>query len=169
MGLEYIIISGTNRKDSNTIKIAHQYRQALEAKGVVSKILSLEDVDLNSRSPSFIQMEKELLIPVSKFIFIAPEYNASIPGVLKTLLDLCDYKTVWTGKKALLVGVSTGRSGNVRGMEHLTSILNYMKVVVHPNKLPISSIHKLLESGDTIDDADTIKSINSQIEEFIKF
>jgi len=166
---KYIIISGTNRKDSNTIKIAGQYQKALEQRGISSQLITLEDVDLSERSGSFEKMEKEMLIPAEKFIFIAPEYNASIPGVLKTLLDLSDYKNVWVGKKALLVGISTGRSGNVRGMEHLTSILNYMKVVVHPNKLPISSIHKLLNGHASVSDEETLKSINTQLDEFIKF
>ena len=169
MAVDYVIISGTNRKDSNTIRIAMQYQQMLAAKNIAPELVSLEDIDLSSRTPSFITAEQELLIPAKKIIFIAPEYNASIPGVLKTLLDLSDYKNVWTGKKALLVGVSTGRSGNVRGMEHLTSILNYMKVVVHPNKLPISSIHKLLEDSEIITDTETIKAINIQLDEFIKF
>lgn len=169
MAEDYIIISGTNRKDSNTIKIASQYQKMLAEKNVGSRILSLETIDLSSRTPSYLKMEQETLIPAKKIIFIAPEYNASIPGVLKTLLDLSDYKKVWTGKKALLVGVATGRSGNVRGMEHLTSILNYMNVVVHPNKLPISSIHKLLEDSGYISETDTITAINRQLEEFINF
>ena len=166
---EYVIISGTNRKDSNTIKIAVQYHEALAKRNISSEIISLEEVDLSGRNAKFEKLEKEVLIPAEKFIFIAPEYNASIPGVLKTLLDLSEYKKVWWGKKALLVGISTGRSGNVRGMEHLTSILNYMKVVVHPNKLPISSIHKLMNENKSISDEETVNAINTQLDEFIKF
>lgn len=151
------------------MKIALQYQKALGDRQIRSQIVSLEELDLSARTPAFERMEKELLIPTQKFIFIAPEYNASIPGVLKTLLDLSAYKTVWRGKKALLVGISTGRSGNVRGMEHLTSILNYMNVVVHPNKLPISSVHRLLKESVAIDDPETVKVINNQLDEFIKF
>ncbi len=94
---------------------------------------------------------------------------AAFPGYSKRLLDLSDYKKVWWGKKALLIGISTGRSGNVRGMEHLTSIFNYLKVVVHPNKLAISSVHRLLNGGSTISDSETIDAINTQLDEFIKF
>lgn len=165
----YIIISGTNRKDSNTIKIALQYKRALTERNIFSEILTLEEMDLSGRNPDFEEMEKKILLPSGKFIFISPEYNGSIPGVLKTMLDLCDYKITWQWKKALLVGISTGRSGNVRGMEHLTSILNYMKVVVHPNKLPISSVHSLLNGKAAITDPETVKAINTQIDEFIKF
>ncbi len=166
---QYIIISGTNRKDSNTFKIASYYQQALAEKNISSALLSLEEMDLSGRNPEYERVEKELLLPSHKFIFISPEYNGSIPGVLKTLLDLSDYKKVWWHKKALLTGVSTGRSGNVRGMEHLTSILNYLKVVVHPNKLPVSSVDKLLDHSQGLDDPGTKAAINTQLDEFIKF
>ena len=166
---KYIIISGTNRQDSNSYKVALVYHQALAAKKIPSAVLSLENMDLSGRNSEYIKMEKENLLPSEKFIFICPEYNGSIPGVLKTLLDLSDYKKVWWGKKALLTGISTGRSGNVRGMEHLTSILHYLKVVVHPNKLAISSIDKLFKGSQTITDSETLSVINVQIDEFIKF
>jgi chromate reductase, NAD(P)H dehydrogenase (quinone) len=165
----YIIISGTNRKDSNTFKVALQYKKELESRHIHPLMLSLEKLDLSARNAGFELMEKELLIPSAKFIFISPEYNGSIPGVLKTMLDLSDYKKAWWGKKALLTGISTGRSGNVRGMEHLTSILNYLKVVVHPNKLPISSVHTLMDDQSTITDTETLAAIHTQLEEFIKF
>ncbi|MEP7259191.1 MAG: NAD(P)H-dependent oxidoreductase [Flavitalea sp.] len=165
----YIIISGTNRKNSNTYKVALQYKKELEKKNIHALLLSLEKLDLSGPNAGFEQMEEESLIPSSKFIFISPEYNGSIPGVLKTLIDMSDYKRAWWGKKALLTGVSTGRSGNVRGMEHLTSILNYLKVVVHPNKLPISSVHNLMDEHSVIIDGETLKSINTQLDEFIKF
>jgi chromate reductase, NAD(P)H dehydrogenase (quinone) len=165
----YIIISGTNRRDSNTRRVAHQYHNTLTERNISSEIVSLEGMDLSGHTPEFAVMEKEKLLPAKKIIFIAPEYNGSIPGVLKTMLDLSDYKRTWQWKKALLVGISTGRSGNVRGLEHLTSILNYMKVIVHPNKLPISSVHKLLNGKHAIEDSETVIAINIQIDEFVKF
>jgi NAD(P)H-dependent FMN reductase len=169
MDERYLIISGTNRKDSNTRKVAHQYQDTLSQKNIDSEILTLEGMDLSDHTPAFERMEKDTLLPAKKIIFIVPEYNGSIPGVLKTMLDLTDYKKTWLWKKALLVGIATGRSGNVRGLEHLTSILNYMKVIVHPNKLPISSVHKLLNGKPAIADEETVKAINTQIDEFIKF
>ena len=165
----FIIISGTNRRDSNTRKVAHQYQDTLKEKNIPSEIVTLEGMDLSGHTPEFHELEKEKLLPATKIIFIAPEYNGSIPGVLKTMLDLSDYKRTWQWKKALLVGISTGRSGNVRGLEHLTSILNYMKVIVHPDKLPISSVHKLLNGKHAIEDAETLIAINVQIDEFVRF
>ncbi|NII27233.1 NAD(P)H-dependent oxidoreductase [Pseudoflavitalea sp. X16] len=165
----YTIISGTNRAGSNTRKIAQHYCDLLEAKGIETRLVSLEGWKSVEKTPEYVQLEKEVLIPCRKFIFVAPEYNGSIPGVLKVMLDISDYKKVWWGKKALLTGVALGRSGNVRGMEHLTGILHFMKVVVHPNKLPISSVDKLLNGSGVIHDTGTLEAIKTQVDEFIAF
>lgn len=165
----YTVISGTNRKDSNTEKVARQYVDLLAAKGIDAHLLSLVDLNVLTRNPAFNQVEKELLIPSQKFIFISPEYNGSIPGVLKSMIDITDIRQVWWGKKALLTGVSTGRAGNLRGMEDLTGILNYLKMFVHPNKLPISVVDKLLNAEGVITDAPTLHAIDVQLNEFIKF
>lgn len=165
----YTIISGTNRQGSNTIKVAKQYLRILTSKGVKPNFISLEDVDVSSRNSGILELEETILIPTRKFIFISPEYNGSIPGVLKSLIDVSNIKNVWWGKKALLTGISTGRAGNLRGMEHLTGILHYVKVTVHPNKLPISIVDKLLDGEEAINDPETIKAINTQLDEFIEF
>ncbi len=165
----YCIISGTNRADSNTIKVAQQYFQLLKEKNIEAKLLSLVGLNVMERNPFFVDVENEMLIPAQKFIFISPEYNGSIPGVLKCVFDISDIRKAWWGKKALLTGVSTGRAGNLRGMEHLTGILHYMHVVVHPNKLPISVVDKLFDESGKITDEATLSSINMQLDEFIDF
>jgi len=165
----YVIISGTNRADSYTIRVARHYLQLLLGKKLEAQLLSLEGLNLMERNSVFEKIEKDLLIPAGKFIFIAPEYNGSIPGVLKSMFDISDIKKTWAGKKALLTGVSTGRAGNLRGMEHLTGVLHYMKVVVHPDKLPISSVDMLFDGSGNIIDKATLSAIAVQVEEFINF
>jgi chromate reductase len=163
------IISGTNRQGSNTGKVAAQYLQLLKQKGVEANFVSLEGLDVSERNPSIKKLETAILIPTDKFIFISPEYNGSIPGVLKSLIDNTDIQKVWWGKKALMTGVSTGRAGNLRGMEHLTGILHYLKMHVHPNKLPISVVDKLLNGAGSITDADTLQAIDEQLDEFLAY
>lgn len=165
----YTIISGTNRKGSNTIKVARQYKDILKTKGVEVQFVTLENLDTNYRNDALIALENEVFIPTTKFIFVTPEYNGSFPGVLKAMIDNTDIEKVWWGKRALLTGVSTGRAGNLRGMEHLTGVLHYLKMYVHHNKLPISVVNKLFNSEYTIDDPSTLKAINNQLDEFIKF
>jgi chromate reductase, NAD(P)H dehydrogenase (quinone) len=164
----YLIISGTNRKDSFTLRIAELYLSILKKKNIEARILSLVSLELLERNASVLQLEDEFLLPAVKFIFISPEYNGSIPGVLKCLIDVSDTRKVWKGKKALLAGVSTGRAGNLRGMDHLTSIMHFVGTVVHPNKLPISIVDTLFSEGEMAHEG-TLKSITQQLDEFISF
>jgi NAD(P)H-dependent FMN reductase len=163
------IISGTNRAGNLTRKVVFYYRDALRKMGEEAKVLLLEGLDLNKRTPELRNIEDEMLIPAEKFIFILPEYNGSFPGAIKTVIDLSRHQECFAGKKALLTGIADGRAGNLRGMEHFTGILNHMKVIVHPNKLPISVIKKLVnEKGELIDEATRIV-IDHQLKEFLAF
>ena len=163
----YLIISGTNRRDSFTLRVAELYQSILKGKNIEAPVLSLIGMDLMERNSSVVELEKNLLLSAGKFIFVSPEYNGSIPGVLKCLIDVSSLK-VWKGKKALLTGVSTGRAGNLRGMDHLTGIMHYVGTVVHPNKLPISIVDTLFKETE-MNHPETIRAIHQQLDEFIQF
>jgi chromate reductase, NAD(P)H dehydrogenase (quinone) len=163
------IISGTNRKESNTKKVALEYKKFLNERKVENQLLALDEVDVFEKNEDFLKMESFFLKSTDKFIFILPEYNGSFPGVLKMMIDNSDVKSSWPNKKALLVGVASGRAGNLRGLEHLTGSLMHMKMIVHPNRLPISGIHTILDEAGTIIDPNTINTIQIQIDEFINF
>lgn len=167
-GMIYTIISGTNRQRSYTEKVAKEYQRLLREKNIAAAVSSLENLDVLKRTPEFLTFEKDVLIPTGKFIFIVPEYNGTFPGVLKAMIDNTDIKKVWYHKKALLTGIATGRAGNLRGLDHLSASLNYLKMDVHHNKLPISVIDKVMDENGRLND-ETIKVINEQLNEFIKY
>lgn len=170
------IISATNRPESNTLKIAKKYAQLMEKQGVESKLFSLERLprdfiftDLYSkRSENFQQLLDEFIIPAQKIIFVVPEYNGSFPGILKAFLDGI-HPDINRGKKAALVGVASGRAGNLRGLDHLTGVLHYLGIHILPNKLPISSVLTLLDANGELKDENTIKVIQRQIDDFLKW
>ena len=164
----YTIISGTNRIGSHTEKVAGEYQRMLKNKNIDANIFSLKGLDTLHRSEGILKAETEILIPTDKFIFIIPEYNGSYPGVLKATIDNSDIRKVWNFKKALLTGVATGRAGNLRGMDHLSDTLHYMKMNVFYNKLPISVIDKVMDDEGRLND-ETIKAVNKQIDEFLLF
>ncbi|MGH2647169.1 MAG: NADPH-dependent FMN reductase [Ginsengibacter sp.] len=164
----YTIISGTNRIGSHTEKVAAEYQCLLKEKDIDAGIFSLKNLDVLSRTPEFLKIENEILIPTQKFIFILPEYNGTFPGVLKAMIDNSDIRKAWYHKKALLTGLSTGRAGNLRGMDHLSASLNYLKMDVHHNKLPISVIDKVMDANGRLNE-ETIKAIEEQLTEFIKY
>ena len=169
------IISATNRPNSNSLKIAKNYAQLMEKQGVKSKLFSLESLPVdftatdlyNKRSENFQQLLNEYIIPSEKFVFIVPEYNGSFPGILKTFIDAM-HPDINRGKKVALVGISSGRAGNLRGLDHLTGILHYLGFYILPNKQPISSITTLLNEDGTLKDENTIKVLEKQIGEFVK-
>ena len=165
----YRIIVGTNRPGSNSAKAANTYLTMLAEKGLDVQLVTMESLDLDPTAASFKAFQENHLRQATKFIFVLPEYNGSYPGVFKNMIDITDIKTCWPGKKALLVGIATGKGGNIRGLEHVTGVLNYLKVFVHPNRLPISAVDKMMDTEGNIADATTLKLIEQQVEEFIYF
>ncbi|MEI8278430.1 MAG: NAD(P)H-dependent oxidoreductase [Bacteroidota bacterium] len=163
------IISGTNRKESMTLRVAQVYLQLMKAKGADVQLLSLEDLNVWERGQQLLAAEQQYLIPAEKFVFVMPEYNGSIPGILKLLMDNSDIQKCWWHKKAMLVGVADGRAGNLRGLDHMTNILHYLKVHVLYNKIPLSRINSEIDKDGNLLHAATTKAIEEQIAEFLQF
>ena len=163
------VISGTNREDNNTKKVALEYQRLLQEKSVETCLLALDELDVAVRNQAFIKVETELLQASEQFIIVMPEYNGSYPGILKLMIDNTAVDKTWWHKKVLLTGVSTGRAGNLRGMEHLTGCLLHMKMRVHPNRLPISLVHTLMDANGRFTNINTLAAINTQLEEFLDF
>jgi NAD(P)H-dependent FMN reductase len=154
---------------SHTENVAMQYQNILKEKGIESKLFSLKNLNVLEKNAAFSEAENEFLISAQKFIFIMPEYNGTFPGVLKAMIDTSDVKKAWWNKKALLVGISTGRAGNLRGMDQITGSLHHMKMLVHHNKLPISTIDKVMDESGAITNKNTLQAIDQQLDEFINF
>ncbi|MFM2326300.1 MAG: hypothetical protein RIR31_502 [Bacteroidota bacterium] len=163
------IVSGTNRLGSNTLKVAKEYQRILAEQGVQAGLFSLEGLNVMERDTNFEKIEKEIIVPTDTFIFIVPEYNGSFPGVLKMLFDNSSSHEIWFNKEALITGNATGRAGNLRGMDHLADILNYLKITVHPNKLPLSTVNRLMDSEGKFTDAGALNAINNQLNEFLNW
>lgn len=163
------IISGTNRKDSRTLQVANYYYNHLKQQKQDVHLISLEGLDVLSRNEKVLQMENDLFIPSEKIVFIMPEYNGSFPGVLKALLDNTDIRKCWWHKKALLTGVADGRGGNLRGIEHMTNILHYLKMNVYYNKLPLSKINDEMDPDGNFVNALTVKAIEEQLNGFVEY
>jgi chromate reductase, NAD(P)H dehydrogenase (quinone) len=151
-----VVISGTNRPGSYTLRVCKAYMSLLEGLGIEAMLLDFRELKPDLLfATSYGESNPELEVLIDRFIrsnkhfiFVSPEYNGSFPGLLKLFLDTVPPRE-WTGKNACLVGVSQGRAGNLRGMEHLTGILHYSKMHVHYNKLPISLVDKMVsEQGE---------------------
>ncbi len=163
------IISGTNRPHSRTLQVAQHYFKLLQSKNIDVKLYSLEEFKSYNRDADVLTLENDLLKPSEKFIIIMPEYNGSFPGILKALLDVTDIRSVWWYKKAMLVGVADGRGGNLRGIEHMTNILHYLRMNVFYNKLPLSRINQEMDENGIFLEEMTVKAIAAQVNDFIDY
>ena len=170
------IISGTNRPSSNTLKVAKYYQRTLKLKGLETHLFNLEDLpstlissDLYGKhSPEF-EAIQEMIVQTTKFLFIIPEYNGSFPGVLKTFIDACDFPDSFYDKKAALVGVSSGKYGNIRGIDHFGGVCSYLHLNVLPLRLHIATIRTELDEQGNFFKEDTLKFTNQQMDKFIAF
>ena len=171
-----LIISGTNKKNSNTRIIANDYLNRISTKYGKVKLLCLDEIPFDfistdmysNHSNTIAEIQNNYINPANKFIFIIPEYNGSIPGILKLLIDSLDVKRAFRDKKATMVGVATGRAGNLRGIDHLSGILQHMHVTVMPGSLPISKVSNLVDNEGNIQ-GETVTAIEKHISNFISF
>src|SRR5690349_18607489 len=127
----YVI--GSLRKDSYNRKLAN----ALVKLGPTDfnfKELRIGDLPLynqdddSSQAPE-VQRFKSELRAVDAVIFFTPEYNRSVPGVLKNALDHASRpygQSAWAGKPAGILGASIGAIGTAVSQLHLRTILAYL-------------------------------------------
>ena len=170
------IISSTNRPGSSTLKLSQYYQRQLSSKGIEAGILSMAQLPANlietdmfgRRSPEFQQIQ-ELVSATDKFLFVIPEYNGSYPGVLKIFIDACTYLESFYDKKAALVGLSSGKYGNIRGIDHFTGVCHYLHINILPLKLHIPYIKAEFDENGDLFKEDTVKFTNEQIDKFIRF
>ena len=155
------IISGTNRPNSNSIKVAHKCLECLAKQRPKSGLLlNLERLngltidknmyDKNFVNPTLSEIQNKFVFNSNFWIIIAPEYNGSISGALKFFIDAIsvhNYEKNFRGKKVALIGVSAGKAGNLIGISHLRDMFNYLGMTVFPTYLPLSSIDSLQDNG----------------------
>mgnify|MGYP006077057269 FL=1 len=167
------IICGTNRNLSNSYIFAKEIEVLINSKQEGCKVLNLEDLPNdfafenevygNEYAPLNLIANK-FISGSNKFVFVIPEYNGSFPGVLKAFIDSFSPDRI-RGKQALLIGIASGRAGNLRGLDHFTGVMNYLDVHVLPMKVAISHCHTLIdEKSKSISDERTIELLRQQVE-----
>ncbi len=152
--MDLTLISASNRKGNRTRDVAGFYQQILTEKQHSVKLLDLQEIEsqmlveaaTGKRVPGIQALNEQYLTDAEKIMVVVPEYNGSIPGFFKLFIDAV-HPEIWAGKKAALVGISSGRSGNMRGLDHLTAIFNYLQVEVLSYKLNIPAVRNVLDEG----------------------
>ncbi len=170
------LISASDRPDSNTSKVSRNYLEIMRKHGLSPEYLSMESLPEDFFSTgkygetpkSFEQVFISAIQHAERILMVVPEYNGSIPGVFKHFVDILP-PGVWMGKKIAMAGVATGRAGNLRGLDHLTGIMHYLKAEVYHHKPLFSSIHLHLNAEANIVNEEYLKLIELQVSGFMKY
>lgn len=89
--------------------------------------LPLYNQDYDANQPAAAKALKAAVRAVDAVIFVTPEYNRSIPGVLKNAIDHGSRPygySAWTGKPAGIIGISPGSMGTALAQQHLRNVLS---------------------------------------------
>ncbi len=149
-------IASYNRK---LLKVASNVAQNLgaEVRDVDLKqvILPLYDQDIQDAGmPLIVQDLKTMVEESDVIIFVSPEYNYSVPGVLKNFIDwLSRGKNSLDKKTVAIMGASPGAFGTVRCQAHLRQILLSLNVrILSKPELYVRFCDKAFdESGNLVD------------------
>jgi chromate reductase, NAD(P)H dehydrogenase (quinone) len=124
------VIAGSLRKESFTLKIAKALTKlapdTLKLDVITPHGLSFFNQDLEASPPADWVALRETIQKSAGVVFVTPEYNRSIPGVLKNLIDVASRpygKSSFLGKPIGIVSNSPGPLGGVSAAKHLQNIL----------------------------------------------
>ncbi len=131
------VIVGSLRRDSLNHQLANALAKLAPAEFSFKRVqigdlpLYNQDDDANQAEP--VKRLKNDILAAQGLLFVTPEYNRSIPGVLKNAIDHASRpygQSAWTGKPAGVLGVSVSAIGTALAQQHLRNILACLDVPV---------------------------------------
>jgi chromate reductase, NAD(P)H dehydrogenase (quinone) len=154
-------IAGSLRKSSFN-KMALREAQGLVPEDATLDIFDLGGIPLFNQdleqTPAPIVVEfKKRIRAADAILFVTPEYNYSVPGVLKNAIDNASRPygdSAWTKKPAAIMGASIGNFGSARAQYHLRQTLVGLNVLVlnQPEVMIASAAQKFDENGNLTDE-----------------
>jgi chromate reductase, NAD(P)H dehydrogenase (quinone) len=167
------VIVGSNRRESLNRKLAEALARLGENKLPFSFVqiddLPLYSQDLEAELPKSVVRLKAEIASADGVLFVTPEYNRSIPAVLKNAIDwgARPYgQNSWAGKPAAITGTSPGAIGTALAQQHLRQILGDIGVLVVGGEAYISFKPGLIGPDGTIADDGTRGFLKAFIDQF---
>src|SRR5580765_3745443 len=153
------VLVGSLRKDSYTRKMARALAQ-VAPEGLKLEIVEIGQLphynqDDEANPPAASAAFRQKIAAADAVLFVTPEYNRSVPGVLKNAIDVGSRpygKSAWKGKPAAVMTVSPGAMGGFGANHHLRQSLVFLDMPAMPQ--PETYIGA---AGDLFDDAGGLK------------
>lgn len=166
-----LVFAGSIRRESCNRRLARVAAQQLTAAGAQATLLELADYplplydgDLEAASglPGNALKLKEIFIAHQAFVVVSPEYNGSIPPLLKNCIDWVSRPlpeqsgyVPFSDKAAALLSASPGFLGGMRGLRHLRDVLTELRMIVLPGQVSLAAADKAFDGEGHLTDAAT--------------
>lgn len=169
------IIVGTNRPNSRSLEVAKIMESHFNDLNEDVEIIELDKLPLSEMDGSVYADNKpealtKLLNKIDHsdgLIVIAPEYNGSMPGILKLFIDHLSFPTAFEKRPVAFIGLG-GRFGGLRPVEHLQQVFGYRNAFIYPFRVFLINVWNILKDGKITED-ETAQLMKEQAEGFSKF
>src|SRR6266571_6358998 len=172
----FTMIVGTNRPGSKTRKVSPHVEEIYAGLRVPLRVLDLATLPPEIFSPSSYANKPKSFAPfadgilqASGLVVITPEYNGSVPGVLKYFIDMLKFPESFEQRPVCFTGVSAGIWGALRPVEQLQAIFSYRNAFVFPGRVFLPQIHNLLDEAGKLKDVELSGRLHQQAEGFVDF
>ena len=169
------IIVGTDRQDSNSFKVALIVQKIYKNLGEIVEIIDLKEFKKNlhheaeygKELPPEMKIYFEKVVTSDGLILIVPEYNGSMPGILKYFIDHMKFPDSFEFRPVCFIGLG-GMFGGLRPVEHLQQVFGYRNAFIYPLRVFMINVWKILKD-DLITDSVINELLISQAKGFMTF
>jgi chromate reductase, NAD(P)H dehydrogenase (quinone) len=155
-------IAGSLRRESYN-RAALRAATQLVPEGATIKIFELDGIpgfnqDEEQNPPPKVVELKRQIRDADAILFVTPEYNYSVPGVLKNAIDWASRPygdSAWNGKPAAIMGASIGTIGTARAQYHLRQMMVFLNMfpINQPEVMIGNAQERFDAQGNLMDDA----------------
>jgi len=170
------IVVGSLRKESFSRKfaknVAELFPEGYETKFIEIGNLALYSEEYDANPPAEYTTFRNTVKEMDAILFVTPEYNRSVPGVLKNAIDVGSRPygaSVWDGKPAAIISQSISNLSGFGANHHLRQVLTFLNMpVVQQPEVYLANSPELLDSNGKITNADTLKFLQSFVDIFVE-
>ena len=147
--------------------------KGLELREIPIKDLPLYSQDYDADFPPVARAFKQAIAEVDAVLFVTPEYNRSVPGVLKNAIDLASRPygdSAFAGLPAAVIGASVGAIGTAMAQQHLRNILSYLDMAVMPQpEAYLQFKDGLVDADGRVTRQDTREFLEDFVDRFVEW
>ena len=148
-----------NRPGCNTRKVARHIEEIYAGLKVPLRVLDLAQLPPEIFSPSSYAEKPasfrpfaETILKSSGLVVVTPEYNGSVPGVLKYFIDMLKFPESFERRPVCFVGLAAGVWGALRPVEQLQAIFGYRNAHIYPERVFLPQINNQLDGAGRLKD-----------------